>query len=381
MKLNRFQMQQQLEGFKAEIARLTGEYDAMLTNPSSTKAERDEKKAAIDDINDRFTAMKEKLKALDDEEAEKLKAKIPTGETENERKVSAMAGLIRDVMANKPVSVEYKMALGDNSSTGGSNFLPKTVSNEIIVPALASNPLRGISTMTQITNLEIPRVAFTLSDDDFIEDGATAKELVAKGDMVTFSRNKFKVLCDISETVLNGTDTNLVATVEDALRAGLAKKEKKIAFATSPSTGLEHASFYTKTDSTNYDIKAVTGTSLFHAIKNALADLEDDYSENATIVMRKSDYYDIIEALSNGSSTLYGAQPEQVLGAPVEFCDLATVPVVGDFSYSHFNYDEVMLYDHDKNVKTGIESFVLTAWVDHQIKLNAAFRLAVVAGN
>ena len=197
MKLNRFQMQQQLEGFKAEMARLTGEYDAMLTNPSSTKAERDEKKAAIDDINDRFTAMKGKLAALDAEEAEKMKATTVTGETEKERQVSAMAGLIRDVMANKPVSQEYKAMLGDNSSTGGSNFLPKTVLNEIITPAMAKNPLRGVSAMTQITNLEIPRVAFTLSDDDFIADGATAKELETTGDMVSFGRNKFKVFCDI----------------------------------------------------------------------------------------------------------------------------------------------------------------------------------------
>ena len=231
--------------------------------------------------------------------------------------------------------------------------------------------------MTQITNLEIPRVAFTLSDDDFIADGDTAKELEVKGDMVIFGRNKFKVFCDISETVLNGTNTNLVATVEEGLKAGLAKKEKKIAFAETPATGLEHCSFYNKTGGA-YDIKAVSGSDLFHAIKNALADLKDEYAENAKIVMKKSDYYNIIEVLSNGSSTLYTAQPEQVLGAPVTFCDLATIPVVGDFSYSHFNYDENMLYDHDKNVKTGLESFVLTAWIDHQIKLASAFRLATV---
>lgn len=377
MKLNRFQMQQQLEGFKAEIARLTGEYDEMLTNTTSKKEDRDAKKAEIADLNDRFNAMKEKIAALDEAEAEKMKLKHVSGETEKEKKISAMAGLIRDVMANKPVSQDYRMALGDNTTTGGGNFLPKTVSNEIITPAMAKNPLRNISTMTQITNLEIPRVAFTLSDDDFIADGDTAKELEAKGDMVIFGRNKFKVLCDISETVLNGTNTNLVATVEEGLKAGLAKKEKKIAFAETPATGLEHCSFYNKTGGA-YDIKAVSGSDLFHAIKNALADLEDEYAENAKIVMKKSDYYNIIEALSNGSSTLYAAQPEQVLGVPVTFCDMATIPVVGDFSYSHFNYDENMLYDHDKNVKTGLESFVLTAWIDHQIKLASAFRLATV---
>ena len=60
------------------------------------------------------------------------------------------------------------------------------------------------------------------------------------------------------------------------------------------------------------------------------------------------------------------------------FCDLANIPVVGDFAYSHFNYDLDMLFERDKNVKTGMESFVLTAWIDHKIKMKSAFRLAVV---
>lgn len=37
-----------------------------------------------------------------------------------------------------------------------------------------------------------------------------------------------------------------------------------------------------------------------------------------------------------------------------------------------------MIYDRDKDVKTGIELFVLTAWVDHKIKLKSAFRIAEV---
>jgi HK97 family phage major capsid protein len=110
----------------------------------------------------------------------------------------------------------------------------------------------------------------------------------------------------------------------------------------------------------------------------AIADLHEDYRENATIVMRYQDYSDIIETLANGNATLYAAQPEQVLGKPVVFCDAAVNPIVGDFSYSHFNYDLAALYDRDKDVKTGIEQFVVTAWFDHQIKLKSAFRIAKV---
>ncbi len=35
---------------------------------------------------------------------------------------------------------------------------------------LLKNPLREVSTFTSVTNLEIPKVTFTLDDDDFIAD-------------------------------------------------------------------------------------------------------------------------------------------------------------------------------------------------------------------
>ena len=94
--------------------------------------------------------------------------------------------------------------------------------------------------------------------------------------------------------------------------------------------------------------------------------------------MKKSDYFDMIEALANGNTSLYQAQPETILGAPVIFCDLATKPVIGDFSYSQFNYDLDATYESDKNVKTGVTSFVLTAYLDHKILMKSAFRLAKV---
>ena len=211
---------------------------------------------------------------------------------------------------------------------------------------VVTNPLRDISTITNITNLEVPKVIFSLDDDNFITDGATAKELAASADTIVFGRNKFKVFCDITETVLNGTNTNLVATVNAGLQSGLAKKEKKVAFEAATPTDM---SFYKKNEAgTEYLITAKSGTTMYDAITAALADLEDDYAQNAKIVMRKADYFAMIKDLANGSTTLFMAQPEQILGAPVVFCDLATIPIVGDFTYSHFNYDLNMLYDQDK---------------------------------
>ncbi|ASA21290.1 phage major capsid protein [Paenibacillus donghaensis] len=287
---------------------------------------------------------------------------------------SAKAAFIRAVARGASVTTGVSAALGDDNSSGGERILPKTMTNELLHEPFIKNPLREVSTFTSITNLEIPKVIFTLDNDDFIEDTETAKELETEGDVVKFGRNKFKVFAPVSESILAASDTNLVQIVDQALRSGLAAKEKKVAFASSPKAGEEHMSFY----STQNAIIVVNGISLYKAIKAAIAALPEYFRENASVVMRYEDYLDIIEILSNGSATLFDAQPEQILGKPVEFCDLAIKPIIGDFSYSHFNYDPQIIYDRDKDVKTGMWDFVLTAWFDHQIKLKSAFRIANV---
>ena len=86
----------------------------------------------------------------------------------------AFAQLVRNTMAKEAVGADIYQALGDNDTTGGNKFLPKTVSTDIISEPTETNPLRDISTVTQIPNLEIPRLAFSLDDDSFIQDTETA---------------------------------------------------------------------------------------------------------------------------------------------------------------------------------------------------------------
>ncbi|MGL4731261.1 MAG: phage major capsid protein [Clostridium sp.] len=372
--MNRFQLQQMMDGVKDQLKSENEKLSNMYMDSKSTITSREEQQKTVKDLEERFNGIKAQLEDLDNKEAKKLKNKS-LGNSEKDTKINAKAELIKNVMANKPVPSNVINALGDSSSMGnGNKILPTTMTTELLHEPMVKNQLRGHSTLTNITNLEIPRVIFSLDDDDFIGDGETAKELEAETDTVNFGRHKFKVFASISETILRGTNTNLVQTVDAALESGLAAKEKKVAFAKSPKSGEEHMSFY----STQNAIKKISGVNKYKAIKGCLADLEDLYSDNAKIVMTKTDYYDILEILSNGSNSLYAAQPEQILGAPVIFCDKAVDPVVGDLSYSHFNYDLDMLYDRDKNVRTGMEDFVLTAWFDHQIKLKSAFRIATV---
>lgn len=375
--MNRYQLEQMLAGIGQDLKAANEKLTSMYADAKTTLEARSEQKNTVKDLEERFAGIKAQIEEMDRQAEEKLKntaAKAITGETEKDKNINAKAELIRATMANKAVPMEVKAALGDNNSTGGEKFLPKTMQTDLLHEPFVKNPLRDSSTFTNETNLEVPKITFTLDNDDFIADTETAKELKADGDTVQFGRHKFKVFAPVSETILRGTNTNIVQTVELALESGLAAKEKKVAFATTPKTGEEHMSFY----STQNAIKAVEAENKYKAIKAAIADLHEDYRENAKVVMRYADYMDIVETLANGNATLYAAQPEQILGKPAIFCDSATDPIVGDFRYSHFNYDLDMLYERDKDIKTGMECFVLTAWFDHQIKLKSAFRIAKV---
>ena len=381
MARNRVKIQQQLEGCRALLKEAVNKVDEAYADVTSTLEQRAALEATVKDLKNRVEKYENDLKELDEEAAENFKREnsIHNLRKSGDEKIEAKAELIRATMKKEKVNQRVLNLLGEGSGNGnGENILPSTLLTELVSEPFATNPLRQLSTMTNITNLELPKIAFTLEDDNFLTSNSeTAKEMKLSASKIKFERKDFRVFADITDAILRGTNTNLVSYVENALRSGMAKKEKKIAF--EEGTSNADTSFYNKTSS-NYDIKAISKPTLYAAIKGALADLEDDYADRAQIVMRRSDYYDIIETLANGNATLYQAQPESVLGAPVTFCDLATVPVVGDFSYSHYNYDLDVTYESDKNIRTGVTSFVLTGYLDHKIKMKSAFRLAVVAG-
>lgn len=377
--MNFYQIKKNAMDMGDELRQANEKLNEMLANPQVETADITAQQKVVDSAQERYNVAKKQMDKAEAEEKANLKPdKNAVQMTPEQKKNKAFAELVRKTMAKEAVSNDIYQALGDDDTTGGNKFLPKTVSTNIITAPAESNPLRDISTVTQIPNLEIPRLSFTLDDDGFIQDKDTAKEIEAKGDTVAFSRNKFKVMVGMSETVLLGSDASLTSYVNQGLQNGVTVKERSVAFNPAPTKEAEkHMSFY---DPSN-NIKTVTGADLYEAITNAIADLHEAYRENATVVMSYKDYLKIIRTLANGSATLYGAQPSEVLGKPVVFTDAAVKPIVGDFSYSQYNYDINTLYDQDKDVKTGINYFVVTAWMDHQIKLANAFRIADVAAS
>ena len=352
------------------------------------------KKAHRDDLQTRFNEIKGVHDEMEAMQRESVKTE--TKMSEKDQLIASKAAFYRDALnGNVKKSYEGLGAIPVNTADlgYGEKLLPTNMSRELLMEPAEKNPLRDIARVTNITGLEEPKLGFTIEDADLadVADTATANEIELTGANVVYGRLKAKVAATVKDTVLNGTPVDLVGAIESRLSGALAKREKMFAFKSATAlynsgtkdTVHAHMSFYdytTYTDASHitYAITAKEGATMAAALEAALGDLADEFSENATIVMKKSDYYAMIEGIANNAESLFGAKPASFLGVPVVFCDKATIPVVGDFSYYGINYDIGTIFETDKDAKKGEYYFVLTAWGDQQIRLKSAFRLAIV---
>lgn len=360
------------------------EFEKVLSAPESTTETVKAAKAKMENRQIKFDNYQKMIKQAEAEQRANLHpANRPVEafpKDPKERLIKAEAAFIRKTV--RPDNADFqeawnnvKQELKDDDTTKGGQLLPVNVSNQLVSEPMATNPLRGIESISTITNLILPKIAFEIADDGFVKDGEAAKEMDLKGDQIVFGRFQMKVRAGITDTVLHGTDTGLVQYVNNALSSAMQLKERSTALGTSNPDDLKHMSFY---DPSN-NIKKITGDNLYKGIRKALADLDDAYQDQAKILMTRTDYYDMIDALANGSTTLYQAQPESVLGAPVVFTSAATTPIVGDFAQARLNYEIAnSLYEQYKDYDKGINYFQLTTWFDQRILLPSAFRLVEV---
>lgn len=381
-----YEMKEKLATVGAQLQAIEAEIVEKAANPAIPIEDISALEKQRDDIQKRFNLLQTQHDRMEEEQQAKLRKQPNFAGDEKAQILAAKADYYRSkILGREPSSKTMEIlnanpliALPASAGTGGEDLLPTTMVNELVHEPFVNNPLRPHIGMTAIKGLELPKIAFALDDTAFINDAVAAKEIQLTGDKVSFGRNKFKVKVRIADTVLHGSDANLVGYVEDALRSGLAAKEKDLSFKANASVGdFGHMSFYTEgTDGTL--IKTVTKATMFEAITAAIADLHEDFRENAKVCMKYSDYVTMLSTLSNSSRPLYGVQPSEVIGKPVFFSDAATTPIIGDFRYYHLNYDPEVIYDADKDVDKGEYIWVITAWIDQQFKLRSAFRLASV---
>ena len=386
-KMNSYELNAQRLNLKETLADAEQRIIDLSVDPNADKDQIDAAKKHRDDLKAKFEAINE---AYEKAASEEIKAATPVNKpkaeivmTPEQKKETIVAAWIRKTMKPEDAAVlekwhSIKDELKDDSDvTKGADVLPVNVASDLVYEPLATNPLRSMEEVSTVTNLVLPTIAFEVVTDA-VKDGDPAKDAAVTGGEIEFGRFKTKVRAGISETILNGTDANLVGYVNNALSSALQARELSAALSTSPATGEEHMSFYNAVNG----IKTVNGTDLFKAINKALADLDDAYQDNAQVLMTRADYFDMLDQLSNSSATLYEKQPEQIFGVPVHFTSKATTPIVGDFHQARLNYDiATPVFEQYKDYKTGFNYFQLTAWLDHRIKLASAFRLASVGAS
>ncbi|OQR07497.1 major capsid protein [Ligilactobacillus salivarius] len=373
MTVTLYEKKQNLGTLGSQLKKVNEEIAMKAGDPTVADKDLMQLQEQSESLEKRYNMLKEQVGREEAEQRAKFtKTKTPTM-TAEEKLIHAKAEFYR----GQKLSSDYKQVLGDDdSTTHGSKLLPVTIANDIIAEPTDTNPLRDDELVTAVTNLERPRIDVTIDDDSFVNDQEVAKEIGLKGDKVKFGRNKTKLKVAISEAILNGTDTNLVEHVNAQLQAGLARKEKKVAFAETAKPGEEEMSFY----STQNNIKKVSGSTLFDAITQAAGDIADEFQSDIKVYMTRPDYLKMIKELSNGAVSLFGKAPEEILGYPVRFTELAKKPVVGNFKYAQLNYEiSSALYEQWKDYDKGVNNFQLTAWFDHKILLASAFRIADVA--
>lgn len=231
--------------------------------------------------------------------------------------------------------------------------------------------LREIVTITNINNLVLPRISYKI---DGIEYGnEVEQELKTKGELIKFTKNKFKVSVNIPDIINKADNNQFITYLKSVLKEGLVEKEKICIFNTT-NPGEEHMNIY----SSQNGIKEVEGENLFRAIKNSLADLDDKYREKASIVMCRRDYTDMTDKLSNFKFDSYENQSYQLFGIKVVFCKFADKPIVGDFSRLHINYEDDFLFENKCGLTDNLDKIIISGNFDIRVRLSSAFRIAKV---
>lgn len=381
-----FELKEKMATMKAAIKADADWISEKAGDPTTPMDEINAKKQHRDEMQVRYDMLKAEHDAMEEAQRTSIAMQAGKGAGMDEKQVrtKAKADYFRALATGDEASVRKAYSLlgaipaADSDLGNGSKLLPTNMSSEIIVEPVVENPMRSAVRVSNIRGLEEPKLLFDLDGGyDDITDKQTAKEIKAEGDTVTYGRHKVKVKAKISDTVLLGSDLNLVNEVENALRSGLAANEMNRMFASAPTTDYAGMSFY----STQNGVKSVTGDTRIKAIGAALADLPIAFRRNAKVVMSASEWFEMWEDSLNKSGMFFENRPQTLFGKEVILVDDAIDPIVGDFSYARINYDIDTTFDVDKDVDNGIYKYVLTAWYDIKLRLKSAFRVAKVSAS
>lgn len=344
---------------------------AKAADPTVEIKDLESKQAHRDELQKRYDMLEAQEREMEAAEKAKLQpVKIETAKSMDEVK----GEFYRDAIAGQ-VKKAYEGLGSIPANTAdlgyGEKLLPTNMTRTLLTEPFEGNSVRTRASVTNIVNLVEPKLGFdytgALAD---VDDFDAANEIALEGDTLAYGRFETRIKAKVADSVYYSSNVDLAATIDNAIREGLALKEGAQSFATADDGVHGHMSFYLN------GIKAVAGATMVDAIMAALGDLSTRYREPVVYMTRQA-YYGILRDLNGVGNELFTRKPEDVIGVPVIFHDKAIAPVVGDFNYYRINYEQAR-YEVARDIDHGMTLFVLAAIGDQRIRLKSAFRLPYV---
>lgn len=231
--MNLYDLKEKLATLNAAIAADASWIAEKAADPTIPMDEIKTKTAHRDELTERKNLLQVQHDELEKQQRDALKNQRPTGNPEKDDEINKKAAFFKAaLLGDKEAAKKAYGGLGaipvNTADLGyGENLLPINMETELITEPFETNSLRTIEQVSQVTGLVEPKLLFDIEDADLadITDAQTAKEIQMTGADVEYGRFKTKITATVKDTVLHGTPTNLVTTIENALRSGLAKKK------------------------------------------------------------------------------------------------------------------------------------------------------------
>lgn len=362
------------------IQLLSEDYDAAKENLDKATLDKTLdynalKKEAADALQKLTDKREELARDLAEKETD-TQQRIISGATPKERETIAFGKALQSMAKGERADSDVRQALNISDSSTGGFYLPDNLAKKIVSEPASENPFNSVFSTT-VNEQRVPILTVTSDDKAFIQDGETAKEILASAGSKRFDNNIIKLFVDVTSTTLDQSDVgNLEGEIVDKLREALNLKFYDVLVNATPTIGEKHMSLLANTDLVNYE-----GEDLVKAIKKAKFAFKQSIRNKLAVAVSEEVYDAYVDARTIATGIDWSLKsPEKVLGvSKVVFADefaekfLVFVP-----SFGRYNLNSAPFIEKDKAVKTGIVTYVITADFDFQVLLTTMFKTATI---
>ena len=162
-----YEMKEKLATVGAQLQAIEAEIVEKAANPAIPIEEISALEKQRDDIQKRFDLLKTQHDRMEEEQQAKLRKQPNFAGDEKAQLIAAKAEFYRAQILGRPISDKAMEILNSTSplvaiptggATGGENFLPTTLINQLVHEPFTKNPLRPHIGITTIKGLERPEL-------------------------------------------------------------------------------------------------------------------------------------------------------------------------------------------------------------------------------